>query len=289
MGHGKGQRAGRAPEVENGRVRPNRALLIAPAVAVLLVAFFYPSAEMFRRSVFDPDFTLANFRTVFGHDLYLRTFVRTFRLSATVALLALVMGFPVAWLMSRVRGFWAAVIAGCVIFPLWTSVLVRSFSWTILLSRNGIINETLIGLGIIDAPLRLLYTDLAVVVAMTHVMLPFMILPIYSVLKDVPVELMQAARGSGASDFAAFRTVLLPLALPGIAAGLTIVFLVSLGFFVTPMLVGGSRSLMIATLIAQEVTQNYNWGLAAALSLTLLAAALVFVLLLGRFMRIGAR
>ena len=267
----------------------NSALLIVPVIVFLAVAFLYPSAEIVRRSVFDPGFTLANFQTIFERDLYLRTFFRTFRLSMIVAFATLVLGFPVAWLMSQVRSFWAAVIAGCVIFPLWTSVLVRSFAWTILLSRNGIVNDTLIGLHLIDEPLRLLYTDLAVVVAMTHVMLPFMILPIYSVLKDVPSDLIQAARVSGASDFAAFRTVSLPLALPGITAGLTIVFLVSLGFFVTPLLVGGSRNLMIATLISQEVTENYNWGLAAALSLMLLAAALVFVLLLGRFMRIGTR
>ena len=261
--------------------------LLLPVLAVLAGVFVYPVIGMLERGVFTPEFSLQHYYAIFERDLYLRTFWRTFRLSAVVTAVTLVLGFPVALLMARSTGGVAAIIAACVIFPLWTSVLVRSFAWTVLLSRNGLVNDALMRSGLIEQPLRLLYTEFAVVLALAHVMLPFMILPLYAVLRDIPKDVIRAASAGGASDFAVLRTIIVPLSMPGIAAGCTMVFLVSLGFFVTPLLLGGSRSLMIATLITQEVTQNYNWGLAAALSTTLLVVVLIALALLGRFVRIG--
>ena len=160
----------------------------------------------------------------------------------------------------------ACCITACVLMPLWTSVLVRSYAWIVLLQRNGIVNNALLDLGVDHQPLRMLYTEGAVIIAMTHVLLPFMILPIYSALRSIPPDLDAAALNLGAGTGAAFFAVTLPLSLPGVFAGSLMIFMLALGFYVTPALVGGPRTLMIATLIGQQATELLNWPFAGALS-----------------------
>jgi len=183
----------------------------------------------------------------------------------------------VAFAMAKLKGRWAALVAACVLIPLWTSVLVRSYAWIVLLQRNGIVNNALVDAGLISEPLRLLYTQGAVTLAMTHVLLPFMILPIYGALRSIPDELTRAGRNLGAGPVRAFLHVTLPLSLPGVFAGALMTFILALGFYITPALVGGARTLMMATLIGQQTIELLDWPFAGALSLVLLAATLLLV------------
>jgi mannopine transport system permease protein len=175
-----------------------------------------------------------------------------------------------------------AVVTAAVLLPLWTNVLVRSYAWTILLQRKGIINTVLQGLGIVEQPLPLLYTEAAMVVAMTQVLLPFVILPLYSTLRNVPSELSRAARNLGASSRRTFLHVTLPLSVPGLVSGGVLVFVMALGFYITPALIGGPRALLIGPLIYQQATQLVNWPFAAALGVVLLAITLALIGLLQR-------
>jgi ABC-type spermidine/putrescine transport system permease subunit I len=163
-----------------------------------------------------------------------------------------------------------------VLLPFWTSVLVRSYAWMVLLGRHGLINEALAAAGLIEAPLKLLNTSLAVYIAMIHILLPYMILPIASALRQIDPALPRAAGGLGATPWRAFRQVVLPLSMPGVAAGVLLVFVLSLGFYITPMLVGGPRDMLLSMLIAQQV-DLINWPYAACLSATLLAATLAML------------
>ncbi|MBL8699396.1 MAG: ABC transporter permease [Alphaproteobacteria bacterium] len=269
-----------------GRIgRGGSALLLAPLVLLLGVIFFYPIGRLLLGSFVAPDWSLAHYAALASEPLYARILLRTAWIALVVTVLALLLGYPIAYAMSRLKGWQAALVTACVMVPLWTSVLVRSYAWIVLLQRNGLVNTWLTNLGLIDAPLRLIYTEGAVLVAMTHVLLPFMVLPIYASLRGIPPELVRAARNLGAGGLRSFWHVVLPLSLPGVSAGALMVFILALGFYVTPALVGGPRTLMIATLIAQQVTELLNWGLAGALSTVLLiltlGAILVFRRLLG--------
>lgn len=262
-------------------------LLLAPLGTLLVGAFFYPIAKLLATSLWDPGPTLAHYERLFAEPLYLTILIRTLRIALLVSLLALALGYPLAYLMAQLRGWRATLVTACVLIPLWTSVLVRSYAWTVLLQRNGVINSLLRGAGLIDEPLQLLYTEGAVLLAMTHVLLPFMVLPIYGTLRRIPTDLTRAAQNLGASTTATFRHIILPLSLPGLAAGTVIVFILGLGFFVTPALVGGPRTLMISTLISQQATELLNWPFAGALAGVLLAVTLVLVLVFNRALGLG--
>jgi mannopine transport system permease protein len=219
---------------------------------------------------------------VFAEPLYIAILLRTLRVSAMVAILSLLLGYPVAYYMTRCRGWAFALMTAAVLLPLWTNVLVRSYAWTILLQRKGIINSLLQELGLVDQPLRLLYTEPAMIVAMTQVLLPFVILPLYSTLRNIPGELARAARNLGADPRRTFLYVTLPLSLPGVMSGGVLVFVMSLGFYLTPALIGGPRALMIGPLIYQQATQLVNWPFAAALGVVLLTVTLALIGLLQR-------
>ncbi len=203
-------------------------------------------------------------------------FWTTLRTALVVTLGTMLLGYPVALALSRLRRGAATVVLIVVLLPFWTSVLVRSYAWMVLLGRHGVINELLIGAGLIDAPLRLLNTSLAVHVAMIHILLPYMILPIASVLRQIDSALPRAAAGLGAPPWRVFLQIVLPLSLPGVAAGTLLVFVLSLGFYITPALVGGPRDLMLSMLIAQQV-DLLNWPYAACLSAALLAVTLLLI------------
>jgi len=262
-------------------------LLVAPLAVLLMGAFFYPIGRVLANSVWQSGFTLTYYQHIFTNALYLHVLVRTLRIALIVTLLTLVLGYPVAYVLTELKGWRATLVAACVLMPLWTSVLVRSYAWTVLLQRNGVVNSWLRGIGLIDEPLTLLYTEGAVLLAMTQVLLPFMILPIYSTMRGIPRDLVPASQSLGAGPFAAFRYVLLPLSLPGVAAGSVIVFVLALGFFITPALVGGPQTLLIATLIGQQVTELSNLPFASALAGTLMAIALILILAFNRVLRLN--
>ena len=208
---------------------------------------------------------------------------RTFVIAATVTLLAVAIGLPFAMLIASTKGWVRNVLLLAVLLPLWTSLLVRTAAWVVLLQDNGLINEGLQALGLTQGPIALIFNRTGVVIAMTHVLLPFMVLPIYSALVAIPPNLMPAAATLGARPLSAFRHVLLPLVLPGLLSGALLVFMVALGYYITPALVGGADDQMISSVIAFYATGTANWGMAAALGIVLLVATLLLYAVYGRF------
>jgi len=259
------------------RQRVTPVLLVAPLAAYMLAFYALPLVSMLLRSVADPTWTLENYRRLGGDTVFLQVFFTTLRTALIVTLGTLLLGYPVAFALMRLRHSAAAVVLAVVLLPFWTSVLVRSYAWMVLLGRHGLINELLLSAGIIDTPLRLLNTPFAVHIAMIHILLPYMILPIASVLRGIDAALLRAAAGLGASPRGVFWQVVLPLSVPGAAAGVLLVFVLSLGFYITPALVGGPRDLMLSMLIAQQV-DLLNWSYAACLSVALLAMTLLLIL-----------
>jgi ABC-type spermidine/putrescine transport system permease subunit I len=242
----------------------------------MLAFYALPVIAMLLRSVSDPHWSLDNYRQLSHDSVFFAVFTNTLRVSFVVTVGSLLLGYPVALALSRLRGCLAAIVLVLVLLPFWTSVLVRSYAWMVLLGRHGLINEALRAAGVIDTPLKLLNTSFAVYIAMIHILLPYMILPIASVLRQIDPALARAAAGLGATPIGAFRQVILPLSMPGVAAGVLLVFVLSLGFYITPMLVGGPRDMMLSMLIAQQV-DLINWPYAACLSATLLVATLAML------------
>lgn len=260
--------------------------LVAPLFLLLGWSYFLPIVRLLAKSVTEPTFGLSHYARLLSEPLYTQIFFRTIWIAVLSTFFSLVLAYPVAMLMARHAGRVATIAAVCVMVPLWTSVLVRSYAWIILIERNGIINNWLIGNGIVAQPLRMLYTEGAVLMAMTHVLLPFMVLPIASALRSVPPELPKAALNLGASRFRAFWSVTFPLSLPGVFAGCLIVFVMALGFYITPALLGGPRTLMIATLISQQAIDLLNWPFAGAISFVLLAMSLGITVVFKRLLNL---
>ncbi len=210
-----------------------------------------------------------------GSAAFSQILFRTFEMSAVVTVFALLLGYPLAYWLSTLSARKANMLMILVLVPFWTSVLVRSASWIVLLQSNGLVNRALMGLGIVDAPLSLLFNRLGVIIAMVHILLPFMILPLYSVMKSVPSTYLRAAVSLGSSPLAAFFRVYVPQTYPGIGAGGLLVFILSIGYYVTPALLGGADDQMLSYYIARYTNVNVNWGMACALGAVLLSATLV--------------
>jgi putative spermidine/putrescine transport system permease protein len=210
-----------------------------------------------------------------GEAVFRNVLGRTFWISGVVTLACLFLGFPLAYLAASLPTRRANLLLLFVMLPFWTSLLVRTAAWVVVLQREGIVNSALLATGLIQEPLRMIFNRFAVYVAMTHILLPFMVLPLYSVMKSVPGVYVRAATSLGASPWTAFRRVYLPQTLPGISAGCLLVFVQALGYYITPALVGGAGDQMISALIAFYTTRTVNWGMAAALSTILLASTLV--------------
>jgi putative spermidine/putrescine transport system permease protein len=208
--------------------------------------------------------------------------LRTFLVAGIVTLTCALIGLPYAMLAAAVTGWRRTALLLAVLVPLWTSLLVRTTAWFVLLQNEGLINGALQAIGLIDQPLPLIFNRIGVVIAMTHVLLPFMVLPIYSVLLSVPRNLMQAAASMGAGPLRAFWRVLLPLSLPGLLSGSLLVFMVAIGYYITPALVGGANDQMISSVIAFYAMGTANWGLAGALGLILLLVTTILYLVYGR-------
>lgn len=207
--------------------------------------------------------------------IFREVLARTFGISLVVTLLCLVLGYPVAALLASLKPRHAGVLLVLVLLPFWTSLLVRTAAWVVLLQREGVVNAGLLGLGLIAAPLEMIFTRFAVVLAMAHILLPFMILPLYAVMRAIPFELGRAAASLGAAPWRVFLRVTWPLSLPGVAAGSLMVFIQALGYYITPALLGGAADQMISWFIAFYASRTVNWGMAAALSALLLVATAV--------------
>ena len=207
--------------------------------------------------------------------IYRQVLWRTFTVGGTVTLFALLIGYPYAFLMTRASKRVGAVMTVFVLLPFWTSLLVRTAAWIVLLQEHGIVNNLLVWLGILDHPARLIFNRVGVVVAMTHVLLPFMVLPLSAVMRGIRPETVRAARSLGATPWTAFRRIYFPQTLPGVAAGVLLVFISAIGYYITPALVGGADDQMLSWFIAFFVNDTINWGLAAALGVVLLVCTTV--------------
>jgi len=255
------------------RMAPTVALLL-PALVLLVLLYLLPLAEIVRLSFGEAGASLDAYGTLARDEIARVILSRTVWIAVQVTAICLVAGFPVASLIARASPRIAPVLLLLVVIPMWTSILVRSYAWMVLLGREGVVNGTLVSLGLAEAPLQLLYNRFAVIVGMVHVMLPFMILPILNTLRQIPPALPAAAESLGASPLRAFLTVVLPLSLPGVAAGCALVFILSLGFYVTPALLGGLRDTTFVLLIERYVTAIRDWPMAAAMSVLLLVLTL---------------
>lgn len=258
-------------------------LLLLPTAVLFVAAFAYPIGMLLAESFFvEGAASVDNYIRIIDRPLYLSTLWRTLRVGGITTLICLLIGFPLAFWMTRLHGLAFNLAIACVLLPLWTSILVRSYAWVVLLQPNGLINKALMAVGITTGPTMLLYTEGAVIVAMVHVLLPYMVLPIYSALRNVPPNLSRAAQSLGSSSIVEFATIILPLCRVGIVAGCVMVFVLSIGFFVTPALLGGPRTLLISTLINQQITSVLNWSFGGALGATLVAAAVIIIIIFNR-------
>ena len=261
---------------------------LLPPVSWLVAFFVLPMAAIVLYSVWRvvdfnlvPDFTLENYEKL-GRSLYLTVLWRTLKISLLVTLISLLAGYPVAYFLARkVRRFRLTLLM-LVILPLWTSYLVRTYAWMLILGTNGVVNTAFRELGLIEEPISwLLYSDFAVTLALVHIYIPYLILPLYAVLEKIDGSLLEAARDLGGGRLRTFLHVTLPISLPGVATGCLFVFIPSMGSFVTPELLGGTRSILIGSIIAQQFGVAYDYPLGSAMSLAvmgmILAAASVML------------
>ncbi|MET4170258.1 putative spermidine/putrescine transport system permease protein [Bradyrhizobium sp. LA6.1] len=245
-------------------------LLILPALALMIVCYIYPISKVLWLSVTEPQPGLDNYAMLATSASIQRMLATTARISVISTLITLVLAYIVSYALvhasERVRRW---MFLG-VLVPLWISVLVRAFAWFVLLRREGLINNILISSGLVDAPLSLIWNETGVLIGMVHYMLPFGILPIYANMRDIDQRCVAAARGLGASRAVAFRQVFLPLSMPGVVGASILVFIFSLGFFVTPAILGGGKTLMIAEYIKVQILEIVRWGVGSMLAGTLL-------------------
>ncbi|MFA5488488.1 MAG: ABC transporter permease [Candidimonas sp.] len=269
--------AGLASPSQGGAGRPRPWVLLAPALLFLLVFFIYPMADMLLRSLDGQGqgYTLEHYARLASEPVWLKIISITFQISLLTTLCTLLLGYPLAYLLSALRPRMAGLLMILVIIPYFTSILVRTYAWMVLLGTDGIVNRLLIDLGLIDSPLALMYNRFAVLLGMSYVLLPYMVLALYSVMRGIDSSLLRAAHSLGASRLSAFLRIFLPLTFPGIAAGGLIVFIMSLGFFVTPALMGSDLDTMISMVIQQQVETYFDWSFASSLAAVLLALTLI--------------
>ena len=260
--------------------------LASPGLILIALVLFLPMGWLFFLSFTgDSGFTLEHYRRM-AHPAYRKTFTTTFEISFIVTAACVALGYPLAYLMSQIAERARPFLLACVLLPFWTSLLVRTYAWLVLLQRRGVINDWLIDLGLIDEPLRIVHNMTGTVIGMTHIMLPFLVLPLYASMKAIDRDLMKAASNCGATPVQAFRQVFLPLSLPGLFAGVVLVFVLCLGFYVTPAVLGGGRVVMWAMQIESNVALYANWGAASALGVALLIVTLAILWGMTRLFRI---
>jgi ABC-type spermidine/putrescine transport system permease subunit I len=246
--------------------------LSLPAILAILIVVFLPIFWLSSLSFYNAagELSWENYERIFNSALYRRTFVVTFQISIVVTLVCVLLGYPLCYWLTKMSNRTAAILMVFVLVPFWTSVLVRTYAWLVLLQRNGIINSSLVSFGIIDEPLQLAHNLTGSIIGMVHIMLP------------IDTDLVRAAVGLGSSPRGAFWRVFFPMSLPGLFAGIVLVFILSLGFYVTPALLGGGRVQMLAQRIESTITVYSNWGAASALGVVLLLLALVMIWLMNR-------
>jgi putative spermidine/putrescine transport system permease protein len=267
-----------------------RGWLVLPALLIVGALFAYPVSWLLMLSITDPEPGLQNFRKLIEASIYFKALWNTVIISGSVTLLCVVLGYPIAYAMAHAGERQRRLLIFVVLVPFWSSILVRTFAWMVLLQQKGLINKTLIDyLGVVQTPLTLIYNRTGVLIGMSHILLPFMILPLYAVLSRIEPNLSQAAASLGAPPVRNFLRVYLPLSLPGLLAGSVLVFVMGLGYYITPALLGGPGDTMIAQLIEMQIADFGNWGLAGALAVVLLLGTVTTFLFISRSLIEGVR
>lgn len=269
---------------ESSRRVPTRwAWLLLPGSIFLVVLFVVPLTGLLLLAFGMPSWTLANFWRIAETPVYLTVMRNTLEISVTVTALAFVLSYPIAYALTMGGVALRTFLLIGVVLPYFTSTLARTFAWIVLLGRNGVINQFLLELGWVSQPIPMLYNRFGVILGMTYIVMPMMILPMYTVMSGIDPKLTRAARANGASPLAAFLTIFLPLSLPGLIAGVLLVFIYCLGFYITPALMGGLSDVMITMAISSQILEQLNWNFGAALSVVLLGAVMTILWMGSRF------
>jgi putative spermidine/putrescine transport system permease protein len=265
-------------------MNPSETRLILPLAAIFAIFFVAPLLVLLALSLHDDvamrTWTLGNYVTFFTDPFNVSILTDTLLLGLKATLLCLAFGYPVAWLTHRASARWQSVLLFLVILPILTSVVVRTFSWIVILGRQGVLNQLLLGLGLIHEPLRLLYTETGVVIVLAQVQMPLMVLPILTVLSKIDPNLADASRALGAGEWRTLRRITLPLSLPGVIAGCILTFAASVTAFVTQTLIGGARLIYMPLNIYQQAVGVQDWPFAAALSVVFTVSILAITYLL---------
>lgn len=261
-----------------GIPKVNYLLFLIPLI-YMIVLLYFSLFNVLKLSLFDDSgFTLEYIKTVLTGKVYLKVLLTTFKTAFYVTTIIIFIAYPIAYLIAIIQSTkWKRIIMGIVMITLWVSLLVRTFTWMVILQDQGAVNGLLMAFGIIKEPVRLVFNSTGVIIGMTHLLLPFMVMNLYPVMEGIDRRLVEAAKGMGARPYKAFFQIYFPLSLPGIIAGSLVVFVMALGYFVTPALLGGQSDMMISKLIHDNIQVTLNWNIASALSLILLVATFLIL------------
>ena len=262
--------------------------LASPALALIMVILVIPVGWLFYVSFIGADgqFSLENYERMIKRKSYGRIFATTFKISLLTTGLCILIGYPLAYFISQLPRRIANLCLITVLLPFWTSLLVRTYAWLVLLQKRGLVNDWAISLGLWEEPIKIVHNLTGTLIGMVHIMLPFLILPVYGAMQAINADYMKAAANLGASPGRAFWGVCFPLSTPGLFAGALMVFILCLGFFVTPAVLGGGKVIMVSMKIVSNIELFVNWGAASALGVVLLVATMAILWIASRFLRL---
>ena len=264
--------------------------LAAPSIFSIIAIIMIPVGWLFYLSFIGNggDFSLVNYQRMIEYKSYARVYLITFQVSILTTLLCVIIGFPLAYFLAQLPQKIAGILMLTVLLPFWTSLLVRTYAWLVLLQKKGLLNDFAIQIGLWETPVKLVHNMTGTLIGMAHIMLPFLILPLYGAMRRIEPEMMHAASNLGAKPIQAFWKIFFPISLPGLVAGSLIVFVLCLGFYVTPAVLGGGRVVMIATQITAILENQFNWGAASALGVVLLVTTMIILYLAGRLLKLDS-
>jgi ABC-type spermidine/putrescine transport system permease subunit I len=262
--------------------------LSSPALLLVLVIMVIPVGWLFYVSFVGADgqFSLENYARMIEQKSYMRIFIKTFQVSLLTTGLCILIGYPLAYFMAGLPPKIANLCMITVLLPFWTSLLVRTYAWLVLLQKRGLVNDLAISLGLWDEPIKMVHNLTGTLIGMVHIMLPFLILPVYGAMRAIDRDYLKAASNLGASPTKAFWTVFFPLSTPGLFAGALMVFVLCLGFFVTPAVLGGGKVIMVSMKIVSNIELFVNWGAASALGVVLLVLTVAILWIASRFLKL---
>jgi putative spermidine/putrescine transport system permease protein len=268
-------------------------LLLLPGLVVVGVLLLLPLLWLLALSFYDNGFSFVHYARLFKDPSYTKSFFLTFQIAVAVTVTTALLGYPLCYWMLGLSPLWQRIAFICVLIPFWTSLLVRTYAWLVLLQRRGLVNTTLQNLGVLSEPLALMYNATGTAIGMAHILLPFLVLPLFATMRSIDRDLLRAGAALGGKPGFVFWRVFFPMSLPGLTAGGLLVFVLSIGYYVTPQLLGGGSTVMIGQLIQRNIELFSSWGAASAVSMVLLLMVMGVFLLMSRFLSIdrvlGAR